>query len=99
MAGRDRRHTAADWLPAVLLLVSDRSKLVEIRRQWRASAPAAEAMSLWATPREHAEWAGARALTHGRGPVLLATSEGATLLFTGFAPSTGSYFIPGYALL
>ena len=89
---RDRRHAMAVGALAMLLLVSDRSKLVATAKEWTTLAPGAETLGLWATPRERAEWARVRALTQGRTPVLLALSEGAALLTPGFAPPVGGYY-------
>jgi hypothetical protein len=80
MAREGPRPAAVAWILAALLLVSDRSKLVEIRRQWAADAPSAATLGLWATPRERAEWATVLGLVRGRTPVLLAPSEGGAVL-------------------
>ncbi|HEX8203175.1 MAG TPA: hypothetical protein VF590_22050 [Isosphaeraceae bacterium] len=98
MARGGPRPAALAWILAVLLAVSDRSKLVEVRRQWAADAPSAATLGLWATSEERAEWIRVLDLVRGHGPVLLAPCEGAAVLVPGFAPPIGGYFVPGYAV-
>jgi hypothetical protein len=92
LARRTRWHALAVGGLAVLLLLSDRSKLAATAREWRVLAPSAETLGLWATPQERADWTRVRELTRGRRPVLLALNEGAALLSPGFALPVGGYF-------
>jgi hypothetical protein len=99
LARRDRRHAMAVWGIAVLLLLSDRSKMVAMAREWSTLRPSPETLNLWATPEERAEWAKVRTLTRGSEPVLLAVHEGAALLSPGFARPVGGDYHPGYATI
>ncbi len=92
------RPRSALWLLAVLLLVSDRSKAVEIVRCWKTEAPAAVTLNLWADAAEREEWARVLELTRGERPALLAMCDGGALLTPGFAPPEVGYLVPGNAL-
>jgi hypothetical protein len=91
-------HRRFLWVLAALLLISDRSKALDIIHRWKTEAPSPVTLNLWASPQEQAEWAQAFQLTHGRQPVLFAMCEGGALLIPGFAPPIGGYFVPGNAL-
>ncbi len=93
-----RRPRIAVWLLAVLLLVNDRSKAVEIVRCWKTLAPSAVTLNLWTDAAERDEWAKALELTRGERPALLATCDGGALLTPGFAQPEVGYLIPGNAL-
>lgn len=86
------------WLLVVLLLVSDRSKAVEIIRRRKTDAPSAVTLNLWADPAERDEWARCLELTRGEQPALLAMCDGGALLTPGFAPPEVGYLVPGNAL-
>ncbi len=98
LASRGRRHRAVLWVLAALLLVSDRSKAVDILRRWRTDAPSAATLNLWADSVERAEWQQAQELTRGRQPVLVAMCDGGALLIPGFASPSVGYLIPGIVL-
>jgi len=95
LANRGPRHASAAWVLAALLLVSDRSKAVDILRHRKADSPSPAMHGLWSSPGELREWERALELTRGRRPALLATCEGATVLFPGLAPPVGGYLIAG----
>ena len=95
---KGRHRAAVVWCLAAMLLVSDRSKLVTVYRDWSASAPGAETLGLWATPAERSEWSTVLELTRGHQPVLLTTIEGSAPLVPRFAPPVASYFCPGLTL-
>jgi len=86
------------WLLAVLLLVNDRSKAVEIVRCWQTESPAAVTLNLWADAAEREEWARVLELTSGERPALLAMCDGGALLTPGFALPEVGYLVPGNAL-
>lgn len=98
LARRNRPHNVAAWGLVLLLLVSDRSKLVVTARGWSELRPSAETLNLWASPKERAEWSKVLELTRGNEPALFALHDGAALLTPGFAPPISGYFDPGYAL-
>jgi hypothetical protein len=83
---------------AVLLLVSDRSKVVDLLHRWKTEAPSPVTLNLWADPQERAEWERALELTDGKQRVLFAMCEGGALLIPGFSPPVGGYFVPGNAV-
>ena len=98
LGSRGRWHRLVVWVLVVLLLVSDRSKAVDLLNRWKTEAPSPITLNLWANSQERAEWARALELTRGTRPVLLAMSEGGALLIPGFAPPVGGYFVPGNAV-
>lgn len=98
LAARGRWHRIFLCVLIVLLLISDRSKALDILQRWRTDAPTPVTLNLWATDQERVEWAQALELTHGRQPVLFAMCEGGALLIPGFAPPVSGYFVPGNAL-
>jgi hypothetical protein len=95
---RSRWHRICVFVLVALLLISDRSKAIDIIRRWKTEAPSSVTLNLWANPQERAEWAQALRLTEGRKPVLFAMSEGGALLIPAFAPPTLGYLVPGNAL-
>jgi hypothetical protein len=97
-AARAPWHRAAVWALVVLLLVSDRSKAVDLLRRWRTETRSPATLNLWADAQERSEWARALELARGEQPVLFAMCEGGALLIPGFAPPIGGYFVPGNAL-
>jgi hypothetical protein len=80
---------------AAMLLVSDRSKGVDVLRHWRSESTSAVTLGLWADPAQREEWARALELTRGHRPALLAMCDGAAVLVPGFAPPTGGFYVPG----
>ena len=98
LAKRSRWHRICALVLVVLLLISDRSKAIDIIRRWKTETPSSDTLNLWANPQERAEWAQALRLTEGQKPVLLAMSEGGALLIPAFAPPTLGYLVPGNAL-
>ncbi len=98
LAVRSPWHRCFLWILAALLLISDRSKALDIIHHWKTESPSPVTLNLWASPREQAEWAQALQLTYGKQPVLFAMCEGAALLIPGLAPPIGGYFVPGNAL-
>lgn len=86
------------WLLIVLLLVSDRSKAVEIFRRWKTEAASGMTLNVWADPEERDEWARCLELARGERPALLAMCDGAALLTPGFAPPEVGYLVPGNAV-
>jgi hypothetical protein len=95
---RGRWQASTIWVLALLLLVNDRSKALDILRRWRTDAPTAVTLNLWADTQEQAEWARALELTRGQEPVLLSMCDGAALLIPGFQPPAVGYLVPGNAL-
>jgi len=98
IAPRGRLPAAVIGGLAVLLLAADRAKVQEARHLWREESATAAMLGLWATEEERAGWAKVLELTRGRRPALMATVEGAALLYPGFAPPMGAYFVPGHPL-
>jgi hypothetical protein len=98
LAARSPSHRICVLVLVALLLISDRSKAMDIIRRWKTEAPSPVTLNLWANPQEQAEWAMAVRLTQGKQPVLFAMCEGGALLIPGFAPPIGGYFVPGNAL-
>ena len=98
LAAGGPRPRSALWLLVVLLLVSDRSKAVEIVRRWKTESPSAVTLNLWADAAERDEWARVLELTRGKRPALLAMCDGGALLTPGFAPPEVGYLVPGNAL-
>jgi hypothetical protein len=98
LAAGGPRPRCAIWLLAVLLLVNDRSKAMEIIRCWKTESPSAVTLNLWADAAVRDEWAQALELTRGERPALLATCDGAALLSSGFAPPEVGYLVPGNPL-
>ena len=98
LAARGPWHRRFLWVLVVLLLISDRSKAVDVIQRWKTESPSPVTLNLWANPQEQAEWTEALQITRGKQPVLLAMCEGGALLIPGFAPPVGGYFVPGNAL-
>jgi hypothetical protein len=98
LASRGPRHRTVLWGLVILLLISDRSKAVDLLKRWRIEAPSPITLNLWANTEDREEWARALEMTRGEQRVLFAMSEGGALLLPGFAPPTGGYFVPGNAL-
>jgi hypothetical protein len=98
LAPRGRWHRSVLWVLAVLLLVNDRSKAMEVLRHYRTEAPSESTLNLWANPTERTEWELALELTRGRQPILLAMCEGSALHIPGFEPPVVGYLVPGNAL-
>src|SRR5262249_23129704 len=98
LAPLSRPNRSVLWLLALLLLVSDRSKALEVLRRYKTEAPSTITRNLWADRAERAEWEHALELTQGQQPVLLALCEGGALLFPGFEPPIVGYLTPGSAL-
>ncbi len=92
------RPRVALWLLAFLLLVSDRSKAMELVRRWKTESPSAVTLNLWFDAAERDEWARLLELTRGERPALLAMCDGGALLTPGFAPPEVGYLVPGNAL-
>lgn len=88
----------AGWAFVLMLLVSDRSKAVELVRMWKVDAPYSATLNLWVSPQERADWQTALDLTRGHRPALFTMCEGAAVFLPGFAPTTGAYFVAGNAL-
>jgi hypothetical protein len=97
-ANGGRKYAAVTWCLAVMLLVSDRSKLMTTYREWSTSAPSGETLGLWATPTELAEWRKVLELTRNEAPVLLAGVEGSVPLVPRFVPPIVAYLCPGLTL-
>jgi hypothetical protein len=97
-AKRGRVGLVVAWLLAALLLVNDRSKLMQYVHDWRTSSPSAETLGLWATPEERAEWRKVLDLCEGEGPVLLAWIDGTVPLLPRFAPPVAGYVWAGLPL-
>jgi hypothetical protein len=95
---RSRRHALIIAVIAAMVLVTDRAWVQALVHDWRARAPSATTLGLWATAEDRREWARVLQLTRGDRPVLLAECEGATLLFPQFAPPEASYVVPGHPL-
>jgi hypothetical protein len=93
-----RTRVAVAWCLAALLLVNDRSKLLETYRGWALAAPSRVTLGLWATPAERAEWGRVLELTRGEQPALLAAIDGSVSLLPSFAPPAAAYFCPGLTL-
>ena len=91
-------HQAIVWGFALMLLVNDRSKAVEVERRWMTDGPSAVTFGLWASPQERAEWARALELSRGHQTAVLAMCDGAALFMPGIAPPVGAYFVPGNPL-
>lgn len=98
LATRGPWHRSLLWVLAALLLISDRSKAVDIIHRWKTEAPSPVTLNLWADPQEQAEWAQALQLSRGQQPVLFAMCEGGALLIPGFAAPITGYLVPGNAL-
>lgn len=98
LAARGWWYRSFLWGLVVLLLISDRSKAVDLIQRWKTENPSPITLNLWANPQERAEWSQALELTRGEQPVLLAMCDGGALLIPGFAPVVGGYFVPGNAL-
>jgi hypothetical protein len=95
---RGRRHALVVAVLAALVLYTDKAWIQALAHDWRARAPSATTLGLWATREDRDEWARVLELTRRGQPVLLADCEGATLLFPQFAPPVGAYFVPGHPL-
>jgi hypothetical protein len=98
LAPRGHWHRSVLWALAILLLINDRSKAMEVIRRYRTEAPSARALNLWADSGERMEWERALELTRGQQPVLLAMCEGGALLIPGFERPVVGYLVPGNAL-
>ena len=98
LATHGPRHRSLLWVLAGLLLISDRSKAVDIIHRWKTEVPSPITLNLWADPQEQAEWARALRLSRGQKPVLFAMCEGGALLIPGFAAPITGYLVPGNAL-
>ena len=98
LAARSPSHRICVLVLVALLLISDRSKAMDIIRRWKTETPSPVTLNLWANPQEQAEWAMALRLTQGKQPVLFAMCDGGALLIPGFAPPIGGYLVPGNAL-
>jgi hypothetical protein len=98
LANRGSGHRSLLWILAVLLLISDRSKAVDIIHRWKTEAAAPVTLNLWVDQDEQAEWAQALQLSRGKQPVLFAMCEGGALLIPGFAAPITGYLVPGNAL-
>ena len=96
IAPRGRVDAAVIACLAVLLLAADRSKFQDARRRWREDTATAVTLGLWASKEELAGWSRVLELTRGRRPALMAIVEGAAVLYPGFAPPVGSYFVAGH---
>lgn len=96
MSARGRAGRGAAWALALLLLLSDRSRLQDVRKGWLEDTRGAETYHLWATCQERDEWRKVLGLTEKTRPVLLAGKEGIGLLDTRFAGPVGLYFVPGH---
>jgi hypothetical protein len=83
---------------AILLLVNDRSKLVNTYRERSVGSPTALTLGLWATPAERSEWRTVLELTEGQVPVLLSGVDASVPLTPRFAPPVAGYFCPGLTL-
>jgi hypothetical protein len=93
---RGRRHALVVAALPVLVLYTDKAWVQALVHDWRARAPSATTLGLWAIREDQDEWARVLELTRGGRPVLLAECEGAALLFPQFAPPMGAYFVPGH---
>jgi hypothetical protein len=98
MGKGSRTRVGVTWFLAVLLLVNDRSKLLNTYREWSAGAPTAITLGLWATPAERSEWRTVLELTEGQEPVLLSGVDASLPLTPRFAPPVAGYFCPGLTL-
>ncbi len=99
LSKRGRTGLVVAWILAALLLVNDRSKLLQVRQEWATSAPGADTLGLWATAEERSEWIEVRELIRGgTPPVLLAWVDGSVPLLPEFAPPVAGYFCPGLTL-
>lgn len=97
-AKRDRTGLVVAWCLAALLLVNDRSKLMQFAHEWRTSSPSAETLGLWATPDQRAEWLKVLELSRDETPVLLAWIDGTVPLMPRFAPPVAGYIWAGLPL-
>ncbi len=95
---RGRRHALAVAVIAAMVLFTDKAWVQALAHDWRARAPSATTLGLWATAEDRREWARVLELSRGERPVLLAECEGATLLFPQFTPPAAAYFVPGHPL-
>jgi hypothetical protein len=91
-----RAGVGAAWLLALLLLLSDRSRLQDARKGWAEDSRGPDTYNLWATNSERDEWRKVLSLTSGTHPVLLAGKEGVGVIDPRFARPVGSYFVPGH---
>ncbi len=98
MATVGPRFRSVVLLLCALLLVSDRSKAVELIRRWKTESPSAVTLNVWADAAERDEWAHCLELTRGEQPVLLAMCDGGALLTPGFAAPEVGYLVPGNAI-
>ena len=98
MGKGSRNRVWVTWFLAVLLLVNDRSKLLNTYREWSAGAPMPVTLGLWATPAERSEWRTVLELTEGEVPVLLSGVDASVPLTPRFAPPVAGYFCPGLTL-
>lgn len=97
-AKRDRTGLVTAWCLAALLLVNDRSKLMQFAHEWRTASPSAETLGLWAAPDQRAEWLKVLELSRDERPVLLAWIDGAVPLTPRFAPPVAGYVWAGLPL-
>ena len=93
LAARSHWHRSILYVLVILLLISDRSKALDIIQRWKSEVPAPATLNLWANPEEQAEWTRALELTRGRQPVLLAMSEGG-FASPGICPTNWRLFRP-----
>jgi hypothetical protein len=98
MGKGSRKRMWVTWFLAALLLVNDRSKLLNTYRAWSAGAPTALTLGLWATPAERSEWRTVLELTEGQQPVLLTGVDASVPVVPRFAAPVAGYFCPGLTL-
>lgn len=92
---RGRWQQVAVGILALMLLVSDRSKALEVVNRWRTNSATAATLGLWISPDDRDEWTTVLDLARGDRAVLFALCEGGALLLPGFEPPISAYIVPG----
>ena len=95
LSRRGRRCQAAVGILALMLLVSDRSKSLELVHRWRTTRASAATLGLWSSAADREEWTTVMELARGDRAVLFALCEGAALLLPGFEPPVSGYIVAG----
>ena len=95
LSRRGRRCQAAVGILALMLLVSDRSKTLELVNRWRTTRATEATLGLWSSAADREEWRTVMELARGDRAVLFALCEGAALLLPGFEPPVSGYIVAG----
>jgi hypothetical protein len=97
LAQRGRWARVAVGLLTLMLLVSDRSKTMEVVHRWRTESAPAATLGLWIKPADLEEWTKVRELVNANDghAVLFAMCEGGALWLPGFQPPSSGYIVPG----